>query len=132
MHYLQRHPKAQPFTVSCVICTRFHILHCYSPVAPLICISVPFISLFVTHSCKTAIFTYWFPYLNPRQENQEVGKIERKKWNTRKKYDRSAHGMCTCVYRTYWHLLVWLRKCELLVRWFQLWDVSDAWFFHIH
>ena len=49
-----------------------------------------------------------------------------------KKYDRSAHGMCTCVYRTHWHLLVWLRKCELLVRWSQLWDVSDAWNFRSH
>jgi len=51
----------QPFIVPCIICTRFHI-H-FFPLLHLICISVPFISFFVTHSCKTAIFTYWLLYL---------------------------------------------------------------------
>ena len=43
--------------------------------------------------------------------------------------------LCTCDYRTYWHLLVELRKYVLivqLVRWSQLWDVADACFFRAH
>ena len=36
------------------------------------------ISFFVTHSCKTAIFTYWLLYLYP----QKMSKIQWKKWNT--------------------------------------------------
>ena len=51
---------------------------------------------------------------------------------TCKKYGRYAHEMYPCVYRTYWHLLVWLRKYVLLVRWSQLWDVADACFFRAH
>jgi hypothetical protein len=51
-----------PFILCCVTCTPFHSLHFFS-VAFAICISIPFISLFVTHSYKTAIFTHWLLYL---------------------------------------------------------------------
>jgi len=40
--------------------------------------------------------------------------------------------MCTCDYRTYWHLLVRLRKYELLVQWSLLWNVADACFVRDH
>ena len=47
-----------------------------SPFAVSICISLPYISLVVSHCSKFAIFTYWLLYLYPRQENQHVSKVQ--------------------------------------------------------
>jgi len=44
--------------------------------------------------------------------------------NTRNTHRPSTHGMGKCDYRTYWHLLVRLRKYVPLVRRFRLWDVA--------
>ena len=49
--------------------------------------------------------TYWMICASPRHRN---------------KYGRSAHAVCTCDYRIYWHLLVRLRKYVLLV-WCSCW-----------
>ena len=54
--------KSNQIIVSCIICTRFHILHWYSH---LICISVPFISLFVSSSLQSQFSTLRLPYFGP-------------------------------------------------------------------
>jgi len=60
----------QPFIISCVLYAHISIFFTvFPPVALLICIYVPFISFFVIHSCKTAIFTYWF-WRNSSESNK--------------------------------------------------------------
>jgi hypothetical protein len=97
LHYPQRRPNTQPFILYCIVCTRFNILHCFFLFALLVCISVPFISLIQTHACKTAIVTYWLLYFYPRPENQEVSKIQWKRWNREEIWPLSARNVYVCL-----------------------------------